>query len=110
MVTLCMAPHTQVGLELRIDGEAVAACESRRGSTIDPLLNVNQISNSDLSGGLKHWEVAADSQTSGLKIGLDFNDDWTIRNIPTGFLRTKDASRRVELIYSDPVEGEFIPV
>ena len=103
-------PESRAGVELRIDGEPVVLCEPGTGRAIDPLLDINQLRNSDLSDGLACWDVRPGKHTTGLRAGVDLGEAWSIKNVRTGYLRAKRTLSVDELVYLDPIDGELIPV
>jgi GT2 family glycosyltransferase/glycosyltransferase involved in cell wall biosynthesis len=100
----------RAAVELRIDGEPVALCEPGAGHGVDPLLGINQLRNSDLEDGLQCWDVRPGEHTKGLRAGVDRNEAWSIKEVRTGYLRAKRAASIDELVYADPIDGEFIPI
>jgi len=98
------------GLDLLIDGNLLRALDAADVKEPPLLININQIIDADFESGGKYWQYDPE-QTNGASTDLDFNERWSLYNGHTLHIYQKiNFETVVDLVYHDPVVGEFLPV
>lgn len=98
------------GVDLLIDGAFVKSLETETAKGRDMLLHINQIIDAGFEEDTLYWELES-SQTAFAGIGLDFNEKWKLNNGHTLYAyQAAGIEDSIDLIYRDPIVGEFIPI
>ncbi|MFZ2724766.1 MAG: glycosyltransferase [Methylococcaceae bacterium] len=97
-------------LELQCDGEFVSVLDLHTEQLKPVLFGINQINDSGFTEKQTHWQ-AHSAVMEGFSRGIDFADSWGLENGHTAYLyQSEKHNDLIELVYNDPVVGEFIPV
>lgn len=98
------------GLDLIIDGDYLRTLDKLADNGQCLLTNINQICDAGFELATPYW-LYDKGQESGASSGVDLNEKWSLYNGHTFYLHQNAGFNvPVELIYHDPVVGEFIPI
>ncbi|MDD5274975.1 MAG: glycosyltransferase [Methylovulum sp.] len=98
------------GLDLLIDGDFLRTLDTSAVSQQPLLTNINQICDAGFELATPYW-LYNKSPENGASSGIDLNEKWSLYNGHTFYLhQSAGFNIPVELVYQDPVVGEFLPV
>lgn len=98
-------------LDLVIDGMLAEVIEIPDTAAKSPILNINQICDAGFETEVMYWKMSAVKTAAPLSLGIDFSPDWALDGGHTAYIfQGNDFDTSVELIYNDPIFGEFLPV
>ena len=97
------------GLDLLIDGQFVEKLDAKDVKEQPLLVNINQIMDAGFETDISCWHF--DRIQHNVSVGVDLSEKWTIFNGHTINMYQKiEIEVPVDLIYQDPIVGQFIPV
>jgi GT2 family glycosyltransferase/glycosyltransferase involved in cell wall biosynthesis len=98
------------GVDLLLDNEFIKSLDASHAKEQTLLLNINQICDAGFELKTAFWKFDA-SQAGLASMGIDFQENWSLYNGHTLHVYQKvGIENSVDLVYQDPVVGEFIPV
>ncbi|MDD2725285.1 MAG: glycosyltransferase [Methylovulum sp.] len=98
------------GIDLLIDDQLIKSLDASEAKEQTLLMYINQICDAGFELKPTYW--AFDASQAGLaSMGIDFQESWSLYNGHTLHIYQKAGiDNSVDLVYRDPVVGEFIPV
>jgi len=98
------------GLDLLIDGKFACTLTASHTKKQPPLTHINQIVDAGFDQGVANWHYDP-MLPHGASLGLDMSEKWTLFNGHTLHIHQNAGFNSfVDLLYHDPVVGDFLPV
>lgn len=101
------------GVDLLIDNEFIKsldASDAPEAKDQPLLLNINQICDAGFEHQPAYWAIDP-SHANLASLGCDLNEKWSLYNGHTLYIyQNAGIDNSVDLVYIDPVVGEFIPI
>ncbi|GEM_PF-603590 len=98
------------GVDLLIDDVFEKSLDAFEAKEQPLLLHINQICDSGFELKPTYWKFDA-SLAGAASMGIDFQENWSLYNGHTLHIHQKPGiENSLDLVYHDPVVGEFIPV
>lgn len=98
------------GLDLQIDGDYLSTLNASHIKDRPALANINQIVDAGFDAGIGYWQYNP-TQAHGASTGIDLTEKWTLYNGHTLHIYQKAGfTSDVDLVYHDPIAGEFLPI
>jgi len=98
------------GVDLLIDDQFIKSLDASEANEQTLLMHINQIVDAEFELNPTYWSF--DPSQAGLaSMGIDFQENWSLYNGHTLHIYQKAGiENSIDLVYRDPVVGEFIPV
>ncbi len=98
------------GLDMLIDGKFSCTLNASHAKKQPPLTRINQIIDAGFDQGVSHWHYDL-MLPHGASLGMDMSEKWTLFNGHTLHIyQNAGFNSFVDLVYHDPVVGDFLPV
>lgn len=98
------------GLDMLVDGKFSCTLNASHAKKQRPLTYINQIIDAGFDKGIADWHYDP-MLPHGASLGIDMGEKWTLFNGHTLHIyQSAGFNSFVDLVYHDPVVGEFLPV
>lgn len=99
-----------MALDLLVDSQFVKTLDTALSQEQALLLNINQICDAEFAAKTPYWKYDA-GKDNGASMGVDLTEKWSLYNGHTLYIHQNAGFNSVvELVYHDPVVGEYLPV